>query len=113
MLDLFDRCLCRQSHLFKRSVLLIKAWCSHESRTLGSRNGLMATYALEILVMCLLVTNGRQSRSVHGSSFSPQTKQWHPIEELCPPLKTPLEVLRRFLHYYATFEWDKYAITVR
>lgn len=38
-------------HLFKRSIILIKAWCYYESRILGAHHGLISTYALEILVL--------------------------------------------------------------
>lgn len=38
-------------HMFKRSVILIKAWCYYESRLLGSNSGLFSTYGLEILVL--------------------------------------------------------------
>lgn len=43
--------LISRNHIFKRSVILIKAWCYHESRLLGSKSGLFSTYALEILVL--------------------------------------------------------------
>jgi hypothetical protein len=40
-----------KNHLFKRSIMLIKAWCYYESRILGAHHGLISTYALEILVL--------------------------------------------------------------
>lgn len=40
-----------KDHLFKRSIILIKAWCYYESRILGAPHGLIATYALETLVL--------------------------------------------------------------
>lgn len=43
--------LINQSHLFKRSIILIKAWCYYESRILGAHHGLISTYALETLVL--------------------------------------------------------------
>lgn len=43
-----------RDHLFKRSILLIKAWCYFESRTLGSYHGLISTYALETLILYIL-----------------------------------------------------------
>lgn len=43
--------LISHDHLFKRSIILIKAWCYYESRILGSNHGLISTYALEILVL--------------------------------------------------------------
>lgn len=39
--------------LFKRSLVLLKAWCSNESHILGSNISLMASYALECLVIYL------------------------------------------------------------
>lgn len=39
------------NHLFKRSIILIKAWCYYESRILGAHHGLISTYALETLVL--------------------------------------------------------------
>ena len=40
-----------QNHLFKRSIILIKAWCYYESRILGAHHGLISTYALETVVL--------------------------------------------------------------
>lgn len=40
-----------QNHLFKKSIILIKAWCYYESRILGAHHGLISTYALETLVL--------------------------------------------------------------
>ena len=40
-----------RDHLFKRSVILVKAWCYYESRVLGAPHGLISTYALETLVL--------------------------------------------------------------
>jgi hypothetical protein len=37
--------------LFKRTLILIKLWCYYESGILGSNVGLLATYALEMLVI--------------------------------------------------------------
>jgi len=50
LLLLFDN-LINQNHLFKRSIILIKAWCYYESRILGAHHGLISTYALETLVL--------------------------------------------------------------
>ena len=37
--------------IFRRTLILIKAWCSFEGNLMGSNIGLMASYALEILVI--------------------------------------------------------------
>ncbi|KAL6568770.1 hypothetical protein OROHE_004454 [Orobanche hederae] len=49
-LEQVDR-LIGKDHLFKRSIILIKAWCYYESRILGAHHGLISTYALEIMVL--------------------------------------------------------------
>lgn len=40
-----------KDHLFKHSIILIKAWCYYESRILGAHHGLISTYALESLIL--------------------------------------------------------------
>lgn len=45
--------LIRKEHLFKESIILIKAWSYYESRILGSQHGLLSTYGLEILIIYL------------------------------------------------------------
>ncbi|XP_061358245.1 uncharacterized protein LOC133302483 [Gastrolobium bilobum] len=76
-----------QNHLFKRSIILIKAWCFHESRILGSQHGLISTYALEILVLYIF--------HVYSSTFA-----------------GPLEVLYRFLEFYSKFDWNEYCVSL-
>ncbi|XP_038705345.1 uncharacterized protein LOC120001093 isoform X2 [Tripterygium wilfordii] len=76
-----------KEHLFKRSIILIKAWCFYESRILGAHYGLISTYALETLVL-------------------------HVINLFHSSLHSPLEVLSRFLNYYSTFDWDNYCVTI-
>ncbi|XP_010922725.1 uncharacterized protein [Elaeis guineensis] len=76
-----------KDHLFKRSIILIKAWCYYESRILGAHHGLISTYALETLVLCIF-------HFFHKS------------------LDGPLAVLYRFLDYYSKFDWDNYCISL-
>ncbi|TVU37229.1 hypothetical protein EJB05_10532, partial [Eragrostis curvula] len=85
-LELIDREI-GKNHLFKRSIMLIKAWCYHESRILGAHHGLLSTYALETLVLHIF---NLFHKSLHG----------------------PLEALYRFLEYYSKFDWDKYGISL-
>lgn len=74
-------------HLFKRSIVLVKAWCYYESRILGAHHGLLSTYALETLVLYVI-------NLFHES------------------LRGPLEVFYKFLEYYSTFDWGSYCITI-
>ncbi|KAL3829747.1 hypothetical protein ACJIZ3_018549 [Penstemon smallii] len=79
--------LINQNHLFKRSIILIKAWCYYESRILGAHHGLISTYALETLVLYIFhVFNN----SFHG----------------------PLEVLYRFLEFFSNFDWDNFCVSL-
>ncbi|XP_009363860.2 uncharacterized protein LOC103953787 isoform X1 [Pyrus x bretschneideri] len=85
-LEQVDR-LIGKDHLFKKSIILIKAWCYYESRILGAHYGLIATYGLETLVLFII-------NRFHSS------------------LRGPLEVLLIFLEYYSTFDWENYAISI-
>lgn len=85
-LELVDRKV-EKNHLFKRSIILIKAWCYYESRLLGAHHGLISTYALEVLILYIF-------NLFHKS------------------LHSPLEVLYRFLEYFSKFDWDNYCISL-
>ncbi|KAF3498735.1 hypothetical protein DY000_02056378 [Brassica cretica] len=76
-----------RDHLFKRSIILIKAWCYYESRILGANTGLISTYALAVLVLYII-------NLFHSS------------------LSGPLAVLNKFLDYYSSFDWSNYCISV-
>jgi len=43
-----------KNDLFKRSVILVKAWAFYESRILGAPYALLSTYALKTLIICAL-----------------------------------------------------------
>ncbi|PIA34616.1 hypothetical protein AQUCO_03700123v1 [Aquilegia coerulea] len=79
--------LISQNHLFKRSIILIKAWCYYESRILGAHHGLISTYALETLVLYIF--------HVFNNSFA-----------------GPLEVLYRFLEFFSNFDWDNFCVSL-
>ncbi|KAK8467089.1 hypothetical protein PHAVU_008G248100 [Phaseolus vulgaris] len=86
-LEKVDR-LVAKDHLFKRSIILIKAWCYYESRVLGAHHGLISTYALETLVLYIF-------------------HQFH------VSLDGPLAVLYRFLDYFSKFDWDNYCVSLK
>lgn len=86
-LEEVDR-LIGKDHLFKRSIILVKAWCYYESRILGAHHGLISTYALETLVLYIFHLF---HASLHG----------------------PLEVLYRFLDYFSKFDWDNYCLSLQ
>ncbi|KAL7617158.1 hypothetical protein Lser_V15G03269 [Lactuca serriola] len=79
--------LINQNHLFKRSIILIKAWCFYESRILGAHYGLISTYALEILVLYIF--------HVYNNRFVGR-----------------LEVFYRFLEQFSKFDWDSYGVSL-
>ncbi|CAM8963865.1 unnamed protein product [Rhodiola kirilowii] len=85
-LEQVDR-LIGKDHLFKRSIILIKAWCYYESRILGAHHGLISTYALETLVLYIF-------HVFHSS------------------LTGPLAVLYKFLDYFSKFDWDNYCVSL-
>ena len=78
LIEFFDS-LVGRFHLFKRSLILIKAWCSNESRLLGGSKGLLTTYAVEVMVMCVF------------STFS--------------GIGRPLQVLYKFLDFFSNVDF--------
>ncbi|XP_047083853.1 uncharacterized protein LOC124694978 [Lolium rigidum] len=79
--------LINKNHLFKRSIILVKAWCFYESRVLGAHHGLISTYALETLVLYIF--------HVFNNCFT-----------------GPLEVLYRFLEFFSNFDWEKFCLSL-
>ncbi|XP_073016167.1 uncharacterized protein [Primulina eburnea] len=77
-----------KDHLFKRSIILTKAWCYYESRILGADHGLISTYALEIMVLYI-------------------------FHLFYSTLNGPLSVLRKFLDYFSKFDWETYCISLK
>ncbi|KAH6786979.1 hypothetical protein C2S52_006531 [Perilla frutescens var. hirtella] len=86
-LEQVDR-LIGKDHLFKHSIILIKAWCYYESRILGAHHGLISTYALETLVLYIF-------HLYHSA------------------LDGPLAVLYKFLDYFSKFDWDTYCVSLQ
>ncbi|KAG8095935.1 hypothetical protein GUJ93_ZPchr0013g37821 [Zizania palustris] len=79
--------LIRKNHLFKRSIILIKAWCFYESRILGAHHGLISTYALETLVLYIF--------HVFNNCFT-----------------GPLELLYHFLEFFSNFDWERFCLSL-
>ncbi|KAM7256026.1 hypothetical protein ACFE04_011767 [Oxalis oulophora] len=75
-----------KDHLYKRSIILIKGWCCYESRLLGAHHGLLSTYALETLVLYIIL--------VDSSATS------------------PLSVLVGFLDYFSKFDWENHCFSL-
>jgi len=76
-----------KDQLFKRTIILIKAWCYYESRILGAHHSLLSTYALETLILYIF-------------------QLFH------PSLDGPLAVLYRFLDYFSKFDWDHLCVSL-
>ncbi|KAI8022106.1 Poly(A) RNA polymerase cid14 [Camellia lanceoleosa] len=129
--------LINQNHLFKRSIILIKAWCYYESRVLGAHHGLISTYALETLVLYIFhVFNnsftGPLEVSVVILLFFVVLLFGLPFEGFlsfflsffllffvffvfsfflfwCVRL---LQVLYRFLEFFSNFDWDNFCVSL-
>jgi hypothetical protein len=83
-----DRLLGR-NRLFKRSVLLVKAWWLYESRAYTGSNMLACISERALTAMVLAVVNQHHKR-----------------------LFTPLQVLAMFFHTYASFDWSRQCVSV-
>ena len=75
------------AYLFKRSILLIKSWCYYEGCILGSNICLLASYALEILVIYM---------------FNNHRKEF----------ETEVDAFFQFFKIVSNFDWDKNIVTV-
>lgn len=73
-------CIIGKGHLFKKSLLLLKAWAYFESHILGSGQNLMSTYCFSVLLINILYLYKKD-------------------------LETPLDVLHLFLDYYSVYDW--------
>lgn len=56
--------------LFKRSLFLIKTWCYYEGSILGSNVGLLASYALEILIIYMFNNYSDKFTNEIGALFT-------------------------------------------
>nr|XP_043638455.1 uncharacterized protein LOC122609475 [Erigeron canadensis] len=79
----------KKDHLFKRSVILLKAWCSYRKRPiLGSSKGLLSTSALNVMI-------------------------FYVINAFYDELTGPFSVLNRFISYYGEFMWKNNTLSVK
>ena len=85
-LEKFDQIL-SNDHLFKKSVLIIKAWCIYEGRILGSSIGCIATYTLEVMII-------------------------HVIMKYHTECDTPIDVYFKFFEVYGNLDWNQYSVTM-
>jgi len=46
-----------RDHLFKKAILMIKAWCMYEGRILGSNIGCFSSYTIEVLIIHILINS--------------------------------------------------------
>ncbi|GJP55030.1 hypothetical protein CLOM_g14018 [Closterium sp. NIES-68] len=77
-----------RNHIFKRSIILVKAWCYYESRILGAHHGLISTYGLETLVLYI----------------------FHVFHKELP---SPLHVLVKFLEVFSKFDWEQFCLSLK
>ena len=73
-------------NLLKRSIILIKIWAVYFGRIQGAVYGNLSTYALEVLVVFIMNTQGNHS--------------------------TALQVLKSFIEYFAKFDWGNNVISI-
>jgi hypothetical protein len=83
LLEEVDRLVGRE-HLFKRTLILSKAWASYEAKILGSEDGFLNSYCIYSMLMFIF------------NAF------YNEIE-------TPLQGLWKLIEYTAKFDWESYA----
>ena len=76
-----------KDQIFKKSIILIKAWALYETRILASNLGCMASYTLQTLIIYVL-------------------------NEFYEEMKSPLDVMFKFFEIFGQFDWDMYILTI-
>ncbi|TNJ27811.1 Topoisomerase I-related protein [Giardia muris] len=83
-LQLMDEAIGR-AHLFKRSLLLVQAWCTYEAHVLGSHAQMLNSYCLRAMVCFILVHS--------------------------PECVHPMQVLLKFLGFFSCFDYGSATLT--
>lgn len=96
-----------QNHLFKRSVLLVEMWCVYESPRYTQGAGSM-------------LLRSSSSNDGSGSSDSNRLSSWAVTIMLISifhlegrRISHPLQALGHFLRIFSSFDWHKYAVSVK
>ncbi|KAL5129093.1 Poly(A) RNA polymerase cid14 [Glycine soja] len=128
-LEKVDR-LVAKDHLFKRSIILIKAWCYYESRVLGAHHGLISTYALETLVLYIfhqfhvsldgpLAVSSPSNLLDHTFSSKDGKENLHHMMMVMHPFSKNFVHSALFpgslqiLDYFSKFDWDNYCVSLK
>eukprot|EP01038_Epipyxis_sp_PR26KG_P006440 gene6440-8861_t len=83
-------------HLFKRSLLLVKAWCEYETQRYANNNVSITHSPKECklsswaIIVVLIWTFNSEGQSI----------------------KSPIQALGHFLRIFASFDWQQYALTI-
>lgn len=112
-------------HLFKRTLILLKAWANYEARVLSGHGGYLGTYALTVMLMAVM--NGVLS-SQHGADCGDLSEEKNNIstssksaerakrglhgEEEPAAEPSPLALALRFFAYYSTFDFETQCVTI-
>ena len=98
-----------QNHLFKRSLLLVEMWCIFESPRHTQGAGSM-----------VLRSSSSSSNDGSGSSDSNRLNSWAVTIMLISifnlegaRISHPLQALGHFLRIFSSFDWHKYAVSVK
>jgi len=100
-------------HLFKKSLLLIKAWWLYETRpmTASCATTLLDSNALAVMVLALLSSPPVLATALceQGSPFGNEDR----LGSSTPICWTsPIQVVMAFFSIYARFPWDRYCVTI-
>lgn len=74
-------------NLLKRCIILVKAWSYYEARVLGAHHSLMSSYALEVMVLYVLLHYPARA-------------------------STPFSLLCTYLQVFSAFDWGQNALTL-
>ncbi|KEG10766.1 hypothetical protein DQ04_03311000 [Trypanosoma grayi] len=109
-------------HLLKRTLLLLKAWCCYEAHVLSGQGGYISSYAASVMLIAMMNTvefledvelenmNDKEKEGQKNQDTEGEQLEWHQrgtIKEI-----SPLQLLARFLKFFAYFDFEHYCVTV-
>eukprot|EP00826_Nyctotherus_ovalis_P022588 TRINITY_DN1747_c0_g8_i1.p1 TRINITY_DN1747_c0_g8~~TRINITY_DN1747_c0_g8_i1.p1 ORF type:complete len:249 (-),score=22.06 TRINITY_DN1747_c0_g8_i1:430-1176(-) len=73
--------------IFKRAIVLIKAWCLYDAHVLGSQHGNLCSYAIEVMIM-------------------------HVLNNYYAECLSALDVFKLFIKLFSSFNWAENILTI-
>lgn len=107
------------NHLLKRTLLLLRAWCSYEAHVLSGQGGYISSYAATIMLIAMINTV-QFLEDVNEGTEEGEKKEEERMDEKGSGCHfqeefkdvSPLRLFARFLKFFRYFDFERYCVTV-